>query len=152
MSRAGRDGERDGEEQVAAQRLDKWLWFARLAKTRTQAAALVADGHVRINRERVSKPGATVKVGDVVTATVHRTVRVLKVAAFIVRRGPAAEAMLTYEELTPAADRPKALARDAAGPPTAQATERAHAGRQPGAGRPTKRDRRRIDRLREPSP
>lgn len=159
MSRA--DAKPDGDAggaSVTAQRLDKWLWFARLAKTRTQAAALVTGGRIRVNRERVDKPGTTIKAGDVVTATVHRNVRVLKVAGFLERRGPVAEASLIFEELTPAADRTKAHGHGSPGSPSAapdrsSGFERAgnHAERLPGSGRPTKRDRREIDRLKDHS-
>ena len=148
-------------EPITSQRLDKWLWFARLAKTRTQAASLVVAGRIRVNRERVDKPGTSVKAGDVVTATVHRTVRVLKVVGFIERRGPAGDAGLIFEELTPDADRTKAHAHgstgsapdrrsDAAGAGDLTRTG-AHAERLPGTGRPTKRDRREIDRLKDQS-
>ena len=158
MSRA--DAKPDGDAggaTVNAQRLDKWLWFARLAKTRTQAATLVTGGRIRVNRERVDKPGAIIKVGDVVTATVRRNVRVLKVAGFLERRGPVAEAMLIFEELTPAADRTKAHGQGLPGSPSSPdrstGFERAdsHAERLPGSGRPTKRDRREIDRLKDHS-
>jgi ribosome-associated heat shock protein Hsp15 len=81
------------------QRLDKWLWFVRVAKSRTLAAALVADGKVRVNRERASKPSQTLRVGDVVTVAVHERVRVLKVLATGARRGPPAEARRLYEDL-----------------------------------------------------
>ncbi len=156
MSRAGvKSGASAPTEPVASQRLDKWLWFARLAKTRTQAASLVSDGRIRVNRERVDKPGVSVKAGDVVTATVHRTVRVLKVIGFIERRGPAAEAVLIFEELTPAADRTKAHAHGSSGAlpngPTDVTRAGPHAERSPGSGRPTKRDRREIDRLKDNS-
>jgi ribosome-associated heat shock protein Hsp15 len=83
------------------QRLDKWLWFVRLVKSRTSAAALVADGKVRVNRERASKPSQTLRVGDVVTVAVHARVRVLRVLAIGARRGPPAEARRLYEDLTP---------------------------------------------------
>lgn len=156
MSRVGvKSGVAALTEPVTSQRLDKWLWFARLAKTRTQAAALVSEGRIRVNRERVDKPGSTVKTGDVVTATVHRTVRVLKVVGFIERRGPAADAALIFEELTPAADRTKGLAGGSPGASEGESTDtmRAapHAERLPGSGRPTKRDRREIDRLKDHS-
>jgi ribosome-associated heat shock protein Hsp15 len=85
-----------------AQRLDKWLWFARVVKSRTLAAALVVDRKVRVNRERASKPSQMLRVGDVVTVAVHARVRVLKVLAAGARRGPPAEACLLYEDLTPA--------------------------------------------------
>jgi ribosome-associated heat shock protein Hsp15 len=83
------------------QRLDKWLWFVRLVKSRTSAAALVADGKVRVNRERASKPSQTLRVGDVVTVAVHARVRVLRVLATGARRGPPAEARRLYEDLAP---------------------------------------------------
>lgn len=162
MSRAGlKPGAAASNEPVTSQRLDKWLWFARLAKTRTQAASLVSEGRIRVNRERVDKPGMAVKAGDVVTATVHRTVRVLKVVGFIERRGPAADAVLIFEELTPAADRTKAHGSGSPGATPGQPSDAArvgdmsragaHAERSPGSGRPTKRDRREIDRLKDHS-
>jgi ribosome-associated heat shock protein Hsp15 len=85
------------------QRLDKWLWFVRVVKTRTLAAALVAEGKVRVNRERASKPSQALRVGDVVTVTVHAQVRVLKVLGTGARRGPPVEARDLYEDLTPEA-------------------------------------------------
>ena len=75
----------DAESRV---RLDKWLWFARVAKTRTLAGRLVIEGKIRVNRVRISKPAHGVKSGDVVTARVGRIVRVLKVTAAGERRGP----------------------------------------------------------------
>ena len=65
----------------ARQRLDKWLWFARVVKTRSLAAKLVEDGHVRINSSRVEDPAKALKIGDVVTIALERSVRVLKVLA-----------------------------------------------------------------------
>lgn len=162
MSRAGsKAGDAAPRDGITSQRLDKWLWFARLAKTRTQAASLVSDGRIRVNRERVDKPGMTVKAGDVVTASVHRNIRVLKVVGFVERRGPAAEASLIFEELTPDAVRTKAHGTGSTGstPDKPSGATRvgdlmqagAHAERLPGAGRPTKRDRREIDRLKDHS-
>ena len=81
------------------QRLDKWLWFARFAKTRTTAAKLVEGGFVRLNGERIVQPAKAVRPGDVLTiAAPHRTVA-LKVLAAGDRRGPAPEARSLYEEL-----------------------------------------------------
>ena len=71
------------------QRLDKWLWHARVVKARTSAAALVEAGHVRINGVREKAPGHAVKIGDVLTIALDRTVRVLKVTGFSERRGDA---------------------------------------------------------------
>lgn len=81
------------------QRLDKWLWHARVVKARTSAAALVEAGHVRINGIRERAPGHGVKLGDVLTIGLDRSVRVLKVIGFAERRGDAAAARVLYDEL-----------------------------------------------------
>ncbi len=81
------------------QRLDKWLWHARVVKARTSAAALVEAGHVRINGVRERAPGHGVKLGDVLTIGLDRSVRVLKVIGFAERRGDAAAARVLYDEL-----------------------------------------------------
>jgi ribosome-associated heat shock protein Hsp15 len=81
------------------QRLDKWLWHARLVKARTSAAALIEAGHVRINGVREKAPGHAVKVGDVLTIGLDRTVRVLKVVGFVERRGDATMARTLYDDL-----------------------------------------------------
>jgi ribosome-associated heat shock protein Hsp15 len=81
------------------QRLDKWLWHARVVKARTSAAALVESGHVRINGVRESAPGHAVKPGDVLTIALDRSVRVLKVIGFSERRGDATAARVLYEDL-----------------------------------------------------
>jgi ribosome-associated heat shock protein Hsp15 len=81
------------------QRLDKWLWHARVVKARTSAAALIEAGHVRINGVREKDPGHAVKAGDVLTVGLDRTVRVLKVVGFAERRGDATAARVLYEDL-----------------------------------------------------
>jgi ribosome-associated heat shock protein Hsp15 len=81
------------------QRLDKWLWHARVVKARTSAAALIEAGHVRINGVREKSPGHAVKLGDVVTVGLDNSVRVLKVAGFSERRGDATAARVLYEDL-----------------------------------------------------
>jgi ribosome-associated heat shock protein Hsp15 len=81
------------------QRLDKWLWHARVVKARTSAAALIEAGHVRINGVREKAPGHAVKAGDVVTIALDRGVRVLKVIGFTERRGDASAARVLYEDL-----------------------------------------------------
>ena len=81
------------------QRLDKWLWFARVVKSRTGAAKLVEDGHVRVNAVRVDNPAKAIRPGDVLTIALDRQVRVLKVLAPGERRGPYEEAKLLYEDL-----------------------------------------------------
>lgn len=117
------------------QRVDKWLWFARFFKSRTLAAEMVTLGRVRLNGERCTKASQNVRQGDVLTFAAGAQVRVVKVLLDGVRRGPAPEARTLYEDLTPPreAEKPDAAPRDK------------------GAGRPTKKDRRAIDRLRDSS-
>ncbi len=81
------------------QRIDKWLWHARVVKTRADAASLVASGHVRLNGVRETSPGHGVKPGDVLTVALDRTVRVLKVVGFAERRGDAPSARVLYTDL-----------------------------------------------------
>lgn len=81
------------------QRLDKWLWHARVVKTRVDAAALIGADHVRINGVREKAPGHSVKLGDVITVGLDRTVRVLKIAGFAERRGDAAAGRILYIDL-----------------------------------------------------
>jgi ribosome-associated heat shock protein Hsp15 len=81
------------------QRLDKWLWHARVVKARSSAAALVEAGHVRINGVREKAPGHAVKAGDVLTVALDNSVRILKVVAFAERRGDATAARVLYEDL-----------------------------------------------------
>lgn len=80
------------------QRLDKWLWFARFAKTRTAAARLVSDGFVRVNGARVDNPAKNVGAGDVLTVAAPHVTAVVRVLSPGERRGPAPEARLLYEE------------------------------------------------------
>jgi ribosome-associated heat shock protein Hsp15 len=79
-----------------AQRLDKWLCFARVVKSRTLAAQLVGGGRVRVNRMRVLKPSHSLRPGDVLTVALRGEVRVLEVLAVGERRGPPQEARLLY--------------------------------------------------------
>ena len=81
------------------QRLDKWLWHARVVRARSSAAALVEAGHVRINGVREKAPGHAVKAGDVLTVALDNSVRILKVVAFAERRGDATAARVLYEDL-----------------------------------------------------
>ena len=91
----------DAAEPEARQRLDKWLWFARLVKSRSLAAKLVEAGHVRVNSARVENPAKALKIGDVVTVALERSVRVLKVRQPGTRRGPFSEAQALFEDLSP---------------------------------------------------
>jgi ribosome-associated heat shock protein Hsp15 len=81
------------------QRLDKWLWFARVVKSRTVATQLVSDGHVRLNGRRINVPARLVQPGDVLTIALEHQVRVLRILAGGERRGPFEEARHLFEDL-----------------------------------------------------
>ena len=117
------------------QRIDKWLWHARVVRTRQAAAALAAAGHVRINGQRIDAPSRAVRPGDVVTVALDRAVRVLKVLGFAERRGSADAARALCADIEPAAGRPR---EGLPAPP---------ASREPGTGRPTKHERRALRRF-----
>ena len=82
------------------QRLDKWLWCARFMRARSDCADLAAQGSIRINRQPTMKPHARLRVGDVLTIPLRGGVRVVRVCALAARRGPAAEAILLYADVT----------------------------------------------------
>lgn len=86
------------------QRVDKWLFFARAVKSRSLAAKLVELGRVRINGARAAQPSDTVKPGDTLTLTMDRHILVWRVVLPGARRGPASEARLLYEDLSPPPD------------------------------------------------
>jgi len=115
------------------QRIDKWLWHARVARTRTAAAGLADGGLVRVNGARIDAASRAVRVGDVVTIAFDR-VRILRVTGFSERRGSATEAAALFEDLSPAPAAPT----DAGAPPAM------------GVRRPTKQQRRDILRLKRP--
>jgi ribosome-associated heat shock protein Hsp15 len=114
------------------QRIDKWLWHARVVRTRSAAAALSDSGLVRINGARIDTSSRPVRPGDVVTVALDRNVRVLKVIGYAERRGSADTVRALYEDLTP---------------PAAPRQKPSGGEREEGSGRPTKRERREIDRL-----
>jgi ribosome-associated heat shock protein Hsp15 len=118
------------------QRVDKWLFFARVVKSRSLAAKLVAGGGVRINKDKVDQPSQAVKPGDVLTVTLDRRILVYKVVSGGTRRGPAEEARTLYEDMSPPLP-PRDPASRLNGLPV----------RVTGSGRPTKRERRQVDRL-----
>lgn len=116
-------------------RIDKWLWFARVAKTRSLAAKLVTTGNVRVNKDKVTAASRSVKVDDVLTIARGHQVLVYRILNLGERRGPAPEAQLLYEDLSPVVEKaPKPVVSDT---------------REAGLGRPTKRDRRQIMRLKQ---
>ncbi len=118
----------------ATLRIDKWLWFARFCKTRSLAQALCTEGRVTLNSEKVKKPNRLVRVGDTVAVVIGPIKRKVTVAALGERRGPASEAALLYEDPHP----PERLNIEEKEVPF-------HRPR--GAGRPTKRDRRALEKL-----
>ncbi|NEX47369.1 RNA-binding S4 domain-containing protein [Rhodobacter sp. ETT8] len=89
-------------------RLDKWLWQARFFKSRSLCAEVIEGGHCRVNGQRTLKPGYSVGVGDVLTFAQGKQIRVIKVQALGLRRGPATEAQQLYLDLDPNAT-PEAL-------------------------------------------
>ena len=113
------------------QRIDKWLFFARVVKSRSLAAKLVQAGRVRVNREKAGEAAQPVKPGDVLTINLDRRVIVLRIVAAGVRRGPFEEARTLYADLTPQPASNEAALPDAVAPL-----------REAGSGRPTKKERR----------
>jgi ribosome-associated heat shock protein Hsp15 len=122
------------ETTATALRVDKWLWAARFFKTRSLAADACAGGKVDVNDE-AAKPAKPVRIGDVIRITLPQgRRRIAKVLVLDDRRGGAPQARLLYEDLTP----PEPPRGRQAPPPY----------RPPGAGRPTKRERRELNWLR----
>lgn len=80
-------------------RLDRFLWFVRLAKTRDAAQAMASDGHLRIDGRAIDRAHCPVRVGNVLTFVKAGRVRVVRVEALPARRGPAPEAARCYQEL-----------------------------------------------------
>lgn len=130
-------GEDATEAPGASIRADKWLWYARFFKTRTLASKVCASGKLRLSGSLVAKAHQKVKVGDVLTFPQGRHIRVIKVVALGSRRGPAPEAQGLYEDLKPPTAETR-LPRDTQVAP-----------RDVGSGRPTKKDRRALGRLKE---
>lgn len=120
-------------------RIDKWLWFARFLKSRSLATALVGSGRLRVNGQPMAKAHYAVKVGDVLTFPLGPHIRVIKVLAPGTRRGPAPEARQLYDDLEPP---PERIVRHEKTDMTGQPPRR-----DPGSGRPTKRERRALDHL-----
>ncbi|MEX2152099.1 MAG: RNA-binding S4 domain-containing protein [Gemmatimonadaceae bacterium] len=118
-------------------RLDKWLWAARFFKTRSLASSEIEGGHVELNGER-AKPAKQVKVGDELRIRLNQTTHVMHVRALSERRGPAVEARLLYEETGESRRERERLAEQRRLAPTPAYEE---------GGRPTKRDRRDMSKI-----
>ncbi|RYE09251.1 MAG: RNA-binding S4 domain-containing protein [Hyphomicrobiales bacterium] len=119
---------------MAKQRLDKWLFYSRAVKSRTLAQKLIESGVIRVNSERTVRTDHQVGADDVLTMTVHTRLLVWKILDPGTRRGPPAEAQALYEDLSP-----PLLPREPKPIPFVE--------REPGSGRPTKKERRDTDRL-----
>lgn len=125
------------DKELGSLRLDKWLWYARFFKTRSLATKVVSGGSVRVNGTPVKKPSASVGVGDTLTFVQAKDVRVVRILELGERRGPAKEAQLLYEDMSPARIAPK---------PKRQRHPDAEQ-----AGRPTKKTRRELEAFKRPS-
>jgi len=118
-------------------RIDKWLWYARIVKSRSLAQQLVKSGKVRVNSTRISSASSPIGTGDVLTITLPRQIKVLKIVTSGSRRGPAPEAQKLYQDLSP-----PPVKKERAMQPLKQAV------RDEGTGRPTKKQRRELTRFR----
>ena len=126
---------REQPQEGSRQRLDKWLFFARMLKSRSIAQSYIQSGNVRVNDVPVRQPSHMVKTGDRLTISLERVDRILVVKAAGDRRGPYEEARFLYDDLTPPREETKRL------------TALEQAMREPGSGRPTKKERRALDRF-----
>lgn len=121
-------------------RIDKWLWYARFFKSRATASRMVASGRLRINGETISKPHRQVLPDMVLVFPQAEVIRTIKVLELATRRGPASEAQALYEDLYP--PQPKSSSSDRLVIPKFET-------REAGSGRPTKKDRRLNDALKQ---
>lgn len=128
-------GSNEQSLESTRQRLDKWLFFARMAKSRSLAQSYIQSGKVKINGVSIRQPSHLVKAGDRLDIGFERMDKVLVVKSGGERRGPYEEAKLLYDDLTPPREPSDRLS------PLEQAI------RQPGSGRPTKKERRALDRF-----
>lgn len=121
-----------------SQRLDQWLWHARIFKTRTLATKFITDGNVRVTRNddtfRVEKPSFAANPGDILSFSRSDHLRILVIDALATRRGPAAEAQTLYTDQSPPRE-----------PKSTHSSTPFH--RERGLGRPTKKDRRALEAL-----
>ena len=128
-----------GETGSRKERLDRFLFFSRAVKSRTLAQKIIEAGSIRVNSERTDRTDHKVGAGDVLTMSLHGKILVWRILDPGTRRGPASEAQGLYEDISPPA------------PPRAERSpyEAAIAERPVGAGRPTKKERRETDALRD---
>ena len=128
------------DETPTTQRIDKWLWCARLFKTRTLAAKFANDGRIRLTRndmtQRIDKASLAIGAGDTLVFTKNDRLRIIEIISCALRRGPAKEAQTLYNDRTPAP------------PPKTKPPEKPFE-REKGAGRPTKKERRALEALKD---
>ena len=127
-------------DQSAPLRIDKWLWYARFFKSRALASRMVSSGRLRIDGDAVSKPHRHVQVGQTLIFPQGEVTRTIEVRALATRRGPATEAQALYHDLDP--PQKKDNSSDKLIIPAFEV-------RDAGSGRPTKRDRRLSDALKQ---
>lgn len=123
-------------EAKNSRRLDQWLWYARIFKTRGAASKFCQAKKIRLDGDLISKAKTPVRIGMMLSFTLDEQIKILKIEALGVRRGPAVEAQSLYDDQSPP-------------PPTKE--EKIHNSpmlRERGAGRPTKTERRAMERLR----
>ena len=118
-------------------RLDKWLWYARFLKSRSKATKFCQSSRFRVNGSIIAKTHCLVKQNDVLTFSIGSSIKIIKILKLGVRRGPAPEAQALYEDLSPP------ISLNTKGHKTSPYVGR----RELGSGRPTKRQRRAIDKL-----
>ena len=119
-------------------RLDKWLWFARFCKTRTQATKFCREGNIRVNRKSVAKPNHLLRPEDVLSFTLGKRILIIRVISVGTRRGPFSEAKNLYQDLSSPIKTMRNNINNSTGTRAA------------GSGRPTKRERMAIDQLNNP--
>lgn len=128
-------------EALLTRRIDQWLFFSRLTKSRSLAGRYVVAGKVRVNKQKINKPAQLIYVGDVITAMINKKLVVVEVLALGTRRGPATEAQELYLDMTPRKDSKKVE--------TNTKLMLAAPSRPKGEGRPTKKQRRQLDLLKQ---
>lgn len=126
------------DEPAPSQRLDKWLWHARVTKTRSLAQKLIASGKIRIDSTKTTSASQKVKFGQVLTITLPREIKILEIIAFAEKRGPYSQACLLYTDLSPPKPDHTDKTKDAELPKGMVAS-----------GRPSKHDRKTAIRLKQ---
>ncbi len=132
-----------GKLSAESLRIDKWLWQARFFKSRSLASKVVQGGKVRVNKAPTSKAHYAVRPGDVLTFQQGSLTRVIEIVALGTRRGPAPEARQLYKDLAPPPERGPAEVGEKEERPL---SPRSPAVRDEGSGRPTKKERRQLDK------